>query len=92
LLDGALDLDTVLRALDAGSLFSYDDRLHYHTLGGLAMLALGRVPRTGMCSTAVTSASRSLTWMAIGSTGCSQAAYLAESEVLERSTVLQEDR
>lgn len=26
---------------------SDEDRQHYHTLGGLAMLALGRVPRTG---------------------------------------------
>src|SRR5215203_5847520 len=47
LLDGALDLDTVLRTLDAQSLLSDHDRQHYHTLGGLAMLALGRVPRTG---------------------------------------------
>jgi putative hemolysin len=47
LLDGALDLDTVLRTLDAESLLSHADRQHYHTLGGLAMLALGRVPRTG---------------------------------------------
>ncbi len=47
LLDGALDLDTVLRTLDADSLLSDEDRQHYHTLGGLAMLALGRVPRTG---------------------------------------------
>jgi putative hemolysin len=47
LLDGALDLDTVLRTLDAESLLSDEDRQHYHTLGGLAMLALGRVPRTG---------------------------------------------
>jgi putative hemolysin len=47
LLDGALDLDAVLRTLDAESLLSDEDRRHYHTLGGLAMLALGRVPRTG---------------------------------------------
>jgi putative hemolysin len=47
LLDGALDLDTVVRTLDAESLLSDHDRQHYHTLGGLAMLALGRVPRTG---------------------------------------------
>jgi putative hemolysin len=47
LLDGALDLDTVVRALEAESILSDGDRLHYHTLGGLAMLALGRVPRTG---------------------------------------------
>jgi putative hemolysin len=47
LFDGALDLDTVLRTLEAESLLSDADRQHYHTLGGLAMLALGRVPRTG---------------------------------------------
>jgi putative hemolysin len=47
LLDGALDLDTVLRTLDARSMLSDEDRQHYHTLGGLAMLALRRIPRTG---------------------------------------------
>ena len=47
LLDGSLDLETVIRTLDAESLASHDDRQHYHTLGGLAMLGLGRVPRTG---------------------------------------------
>jgi putative hemolysin len=47
LLDGALDLDTVVRTLDAESFVSEEDRYHYHTLGGLVMLALGRVPRTG---------------------------------------------
>ena len=45
LLDGALDLDAVQRTLGAQSLVSATDRQHYHTLGGLAMLALGRVPR-----------------------------------------------
>jgi putative hemolysin len=47
LIDGALDLDTVVRTLDAASALSPEDRQHYHTLGGLAMLAMGRVPRTG---------------------------------------------
>jgi putative hemolysin len=47
LMDGGLDLDAVLRTLDADALLSDQDRQHYHTLGGLAMLALGRVPRTG---------------------------------------------
>jgi putative hemolysin len=47
LLDGSLDLETVIRTLGAESLASHDDRQHYHTLGGLAMLGLGRVPRTG---------------------------------------------
>jgi len=47
LLDGGLDLDSVLRTLGAESILSDKDRQHYHTLGGLSMLALGRVPRTG---------------------------------------------
>ena len=47
LMDGSLDLDTVLRTLDDDSLLTDEDRQHYHTLGGLAMLALDRVPRTG---------------------------------------------
>jgi putative hemolysin len=47
LMDGSLDLETVLRTLDDDSLLSDEDRQHYHTLGGLAMLALGRVPKTG---------------------------------------------
>lgn len=47
LVDGGLDLDTVLRTLDAETLLSNEDRQHYHTLGGLVMMALGRVPRTG---------------------------------------------
>lgn len=46
LLDGALDLETVARTLDAEPLLSNADRHPYHTLGGLAMLALGRVPKT----------------------------------------------
>jgi putative hemolysin len=47
LLDGALDLDTVVRTLDADAILSDEDRQHYHTLGGLTMFVLGRVPRTG---------------------------------------------
>ncbi len=47
LIDGSLDLETVVRTLDDDTLLSDEDRQHYHTLGGLAMLALGRVPRTG---------------------------------------------
>lgn len=47
LMDGSLDIDTVLRKLDDDSWLTDEDRQHYHTLGGLAMLALGRVPRTG---------------------------------------------
>jgi putative hemolysin len=47
LMDGSLDIDTVLRTLDDDSWLTDEDRQHYHTLGGLAMLVLGRVPRTG---------------------------------------------
>jgi putative hemolysin len=47
LIDGGVDLDTVVRTVGMGSLLNDEDRRHYHTLGGLAMLALGRVPKTG---------------------------------------------
>ena len=46
LLDGALELDDLRRLLgDDG--FAADARGFYHTVGGLAMLVLGRVPVTG---------------------------------------------
>ena len=47
LMDGGLDLTTVSRTLETDSLLSEEDLQHYHTLGGLAMLALRRVPKTG---------------------------------------------
>ena len=47
LLDGAVDIQSVARTLESDALLDDPDRHHYHTLGGLAMLALGRVPRTG---------------------------------------------
>ena len=47
LLDGAVDLDTAVRTLEAEAIVSDEERQHFHTLGGLAMVALGRVPRTG---------------------------------------------
>jgi putative hemolysin len=47
LIDGSLDLAKVAEALEATSLVAADERQHYHTLGGLAMQSLGRVPRTG---------------------------------------------
>jgi putative hemolysin len=47
LMDGRLDLETVSRTLDTIPLLGESDRRHYHTLGGLAMLALGRVPAVG---------------------------------------------
>jgi putative hemolysin len=47
LMDGGLDLDTVLRTIDAESLLRDDEDQPYHTLGGLVMAVLGRVPRTG---------------------------------------------
>jgi putative hemolysin len=47
LFDGAVDLDTLVRTLDEEDLLTEEDRQHYHTLGGIVMLALGRVPHTG---------------------------------------------
>lgn len=47
LIDGSLEIDAVRRAIGAPPLGDEDDRQQYHTLGGLAMLSLGRVPRTG---------------------------------------------
>jgi putative hemolysin len=47
LLDGALDLAALVRTLTDDSIVSEEDRQHYHTLGGLAMVSLRRVPRTG---------------------------------------------
>jgi putative hemolysin len=47
LMDGALDLDVVLGTLETDSLLDEHDRQRYRTLGGLTMLALGRVPKTG---------------------------------------------
>jgi putative hemolysin len=47
LLDGALELATLIRTLDDNSIVGDEDGEHYHTLGGLAMVALGRVPKTG---------------------------------------------
>jgi putative hemolysin len=48
LIAGDVDIATADRELDADPpLLSDDERGHYHTLGGLAMLALDRVPRTG---------------------------------------------
>ncbi len=46
LLDGGLDLGAVSRTLHA-EFVAEEDRAHYHTLGGLVMLALGRIPRIG---------------------------------------------
>lgn len=46
LLDGGLDLTALARTLEDDALAREEDR-HYHTLGGLAMAALGRVPRVG---------------------------------------------
>jgi putative hemolysin len=48
LIAGDVDIGTVDRELEADPpLLSAEERGHYHTLGGLAMLALDRVPRTG---------------------------------------------
>jgi putative hemolysin len=47
LIDGALDMDGVRRAIDAPDVFAGEAEQHYHTLGGFVMLVLGRVPHTG---------------------------------------------
>lgn len=47
LMDGGLALDVVFRTLDTSSLVGDEEPPHYHTLGGLVMQALGRVPKTG---------------------------------------------
>ena len=46
LVDGAVEIDTLEEELDT-VLLSEDDRRHYHTVGGLVMFTLARVPRTG---------------------------------------------
>jgi putative hemolysin len=46
LVDGALEIGELERRLDS-DLLQDDGRRQYHTLGGLAMFALGRVPRVG---------------------------------------------
>ena len=47
LLDGSLEMEVVRRTIGAPGLGDDTDPQQYHTLGGLAMAALGRVPRTG---------------------------------------------
>jgi putative hemolysin len=47
LIDGALELSAVGRALGTDALEDEAAEIQYHTLGGLVMAALGRVPRTG---------------------------------------------
>jgi putative hemolysin len=46
LMDGMVDIDALARELGIDELAA-DAREHYHTLAGLAMFALGRVPKTG---------------------------------------------
>lgn len=46
LVDGAVEIDTLETRLDT-TLLSDNDRRHYHTVGGLAMFTLARVPRVG---------------------------------------------
>ena len=41
------EIAAVARSLDAPSLGEQDEAADYHTIGGLAMAALGRIPRTG---------------------------------------------
>ncbi len=46
LVDGSVDIAALRRELAEEELFQEDEG-EYHTVGGLAMLALGRVPKTG---------------------------------------------
>jgi len=46
LVDGAVEIDTLETELDT-VLLTDDDRRHYHTVGGLVMFTLARVPKTG---------------------------------------------
>lgn len=46
LMDGMVDIDALARELGSTAL-AKDVREHYHTLAGLAMFALGRIPQTG---------------------------------------------
>lgn len=47
LVDGAADVAQLEQPLGLTMAADDDERQHYHTLGGLAMYVLGRVPRTG---------------------------------------------
>jgi len=47
LVDGAMEIAAVARALGVDALERDAAASHYHTLGGLAMAVLGSVPRTG---------------------------------------------
>lgn len=47
LFDGDVMVEVVAHTIGAPDLLADDARQHYHTLGGLVMDALGRVPRTG---------------------------------------------
>jgi putative hemolysin len=47
LLDGSIDMETLVRTLQDDRVGSGEEEPHVHTLGGLAMVSLRRVPRTG---------------------------------------------
>jgi putative hemolysin len=47
LVDGGIGLDLLIETLDAPALASDLDLKRFHTLGGLVMFALDRIPRTG---------------------------------------------
>ena len=47
LVDGTVEMSRLEQLLRLPQPIDEDERQHYHTLGGLAMSALGRVPRTG---------------------------------------------
>lgn len=70
LFDGGLDLDAAPRTLDAESLLGGEDRRHYHTLGGRAMLALDECLEPATSSSEAAIGLRSSIWMETGRTAC----------------------
>jgi putative hemolysin len=47
LVDGTVNVEEAARALGVALLADGEEREHYHTLGGMVMFVLGRVPHTG---------------------------------------------
>jgi putative hemolysin len=70
LMDGMLGVEAASKALGLDS-WSAEEHEHYNTIGGLAMFALGLVPRTEMSSSRTAFGSKSLIWTETASTACS---------------------
>jgi CBS domain containing-hemolysin-like protein len=85
LMDGRVDMHAVRKALGAGPLRGAEAD-GYHTLGGFAMFALGRVPRTGTCSNVVSFDSRLRTWTGTASIACSSARAVRDKNSTPRES------